>query len=166
MIDNIWLCEPNDARESWCFLELKLKKQDANDVISGWEATYANPNRVVHKANDTRSDEKESLKKLFFHIYRCRKKEIPIITFGSNVIPVLRTRILCQGIRDESLRSVKTISLQKILQDYFCFDNDNSILSASDFVAGLKIEQGNATETELLYDVFTRIGPLLPAGVI
>ena len=166
MIDNKWFCEPNDARESWCFLSLKVNKKDVDDVISGWEICYGNPNRVTRMATDTPSNEKEVIKGLIHEIYYCRKKDIDIITFGNTVIPLLRTRIVFHGISDVSLRSVKFLSIKKILQDYFFIVGEDASKSVYDFAWEMNIEEGDMAETELLRDVFLKIGALLPVGVI
>lgn len=166
MIDNIWFCEPNDARESWCFFTVKLKKHEANDAIASWEVCYTNPNRVIRMAGNDTPSEEELLRGLLREIYYCRKKEITLITFGENVIPLLRTRIVYHCIRDVNLRSLKVLSIQKILQDYFFFGKDNTVSSISDFAFEMKNPPDANTETETLYEIFKRIGPLLPSGVI
>ena len=166
MIDNIWFCEPNDARESWCFFTMKLKEIDAHSTVTEWEVTYANPTRVIYRTNNAPSTEEVLLRQILFHISRCKKKGIPIITYERKIIPLLRSRLLCHGMCNISLRSLKILSLQQLLQDFFYFGTTNSILSASDFAKELKIDENGLTETELCYVIFKRIGPLLPQGVI
>jgi hypothetical protein len=166
MIDNIWFCEPNDARESWCFFAIKVKKQDGSDTIAGWEICFANPNRTVRKVADAQSDEKELLKGLLHELYYCRKNDIKIITFETNTIPILRTRIIFHDIHNISFRSLQVISIQKLLQEHLFFGEDNSVPSISDFCSRMKIGRQDRDETELLHDIFKRIGPLLPPGVI
>lgn len=166
MIENKWFCEPNDIRESWCFLSLKVNKKDVDDVISEWEICYGNPNQVTRMVTDTPSNEKELIKRLIQEIYYCRKKDIMIITFSNTVLPLLRTRIVFHGIDNISLRNVKFLSIKKILQDYFFIVRKDAIKSVYDFAWEMNIEEGDMSETELLRDVFLKIGALLPAGVI
>jgi hypothetical protein len=166
MIDNIWFCEPNDARESWCFFSMKSKEIDSHQCIIEWEAIYANPSKVTYKAKNTPSAEETLLREILFHVSMCRKKEIPIITYERKIIPILRSRLLFHGMCNISLRNLKTLSLQDLLQDYFYFGTTNSFLSASDFARELKIDENGLSETELCYVIFKRMGPLLPLGVI
>jgi len=166
MIDNVWFCEPDDSGQSWCFFTMKLKEIDAHQSVTEWEVTYANPTRVVYKTNNTTSDEEILLRQILFHISMCKKKEVPFITFERKIIPILRSRLLCHGMCKISLRNLKTLSLQQLLQDYFYFDTTNSILSAYDLVRELKIDKNGLTETELYHVIFKKIGPLLPLGVI
>lgn len=166
MIDNIWFCEPNDARESWCFFTMKLKEIDAHQSVTEWEVTYANPTRVTYKTKNTPSAEEVLLRQILFHISMCKKKEVPFITYERKTIPILRSRLLYHGMCNISLRNLKTLSIQQLLQDYFYFGTTNSLQSASDFAKELKIDENGLTETELYYRIFMRLGSLLPEGVI
>ncbi len=166
MIDSVYFCEPDDTRESWFFFTLQEKKQNDEISISGWNACYGNPNRVIRKLSDDKSDEKTTIISLCNELFYCRKKDIPIMTFERNIVPILRTRIACLGIHDVSFRKLQTISLEKILQDYFHLSNADTIPPPSILTKELNIEQGNMSEPELLYNIYKKIGPLIPTGVI
>lgn len=166
MIDSIYFCEPDDARESWFFFTLQVKKHNNDNSISGWNACYGNPNRVIRKLTDAQSDEKTTIVSLCNELFYCRKKDIPIITFERNTIPVLRTRIVCLDIHDVSFKKLHISPLEIILQNYFHLGYTDSILPLSIYVKELKIESRDMSESELLYKIFQKIGPLIPAGVI
>ncbi len=166
MIDNIWFCEPNDARESWCFFTMKLKEIDGHQCVTGWEVTYANPTRVTYKTKNTPSTEEILLRQILFLISTCKKKGALFITYERKIIPILRSRLLCHGMCNISLRSLKILSVQQLLEDFFYFGPTNSILSTYDFARELKIDENGLSETELCLAIFRRLGPLLPRGVI
>ena len=150
----------------WCFLVIQAMKKDVAGAISRWEICYADHNRIFYKADGSEADEKELIRRLLLHLSLCRKNKIPIITFGTNELPIVRTRILFSDIRGVNLGDLKTISLQKILEDYFCIGTNNTILTASDFSREIGMETGNTNGTELLREIVLRIRPLLPTEVI
>jgi hypothetical protein len=61
---------------------------------------------------------------------------------------------------------LKTISIRKILEDYFCIGTNNTMSTPSDFAREMGFESNNATDTELLRDIFLRIRSLLPTEAI
>lgn len=156
-----------NIRGSWCFLVIQVMKKDATGAISRWEICYADHNRIFYKADGTEADEKELIRRLLFHLSLCRKNKIPIITFGTNELPIVRTRILFSDIRGVNLGDLKTISIRKILEDYFFFPKgDHKHTSILDLAETMNIKTTDATLTELLSEIFGRIQPLLPIGVI
>jgi propanediol utilization protein len=78
----------------------------------------------------------------------------------------VRTRILFSDIRGVNLCDLKTISIRKILEDYFCIDMNNSMPVASDFAREMRLKTDNANGTELIRDIFLRIRQLLPVDVL
>jgi hypothetical protein len=145
---------------------MKSKEIDSHQCIIEWEAIYANPSKVTYKAKNTPSAEETLLREILFHISTCKKKRALFITYERKIIPILRSRLLCHGMCNISLRNLKTLSLQRLLEDYFYFGTTNSFLSASDFARELKIDENGLSETELYYVIFKRMQPLLPTGVI
>lgn len=166
MIDSVYFCEPDEVRESWFFFTLQEKKQNDDISISGWNACYGNPNRVIRKLSEAKPDEKTTIISLCNELFYCRKKDIPIMTFERNIVPILRTRIAYLGIHDISFKKLHFIPLEVILQNYFYLSYKDSIPSLSMLVKQLKIETKNMSEPELLYKIYQKIGPLVPLGVI
>jgi len=150
----------------WCFLVIQAMKKDVAGAISRWEICYADHNRIFYKADGSEADEKELIRRLLFHLSLCRKNKIPIITFGTNELPIVRTRILFSDIRGVNLGDMKTISIRKILGDYFCIGTNNTMPTASDFAREIGMETGNTNGTELLREIFLRIRLFLPAEMI
>jgi len=141
-------------------------KKDATGAISRWEICYADHNRIFYTTDGTEADEKELIRRLLFHLSLCRKNKITIITFGTNELPIVRTRILFSDIRGVNLGDLKTISIRKILEDYFCIGTNNTMLTASDFAKEMRLGTSNTNETELLREIVLRIRSLLPTGVL
>jgi hypothetical protein len=137
MIDNIWFCGPNDARESWCFFTMKLKEIDGHQCVTGWEVTYANPARVTYKTKNTPSAEEILLRQILFHISTCKKKRALFITYERKIIPILRSRLLCHGMCNINLGNLKILSVQQLLEDFFYFvrpfDNRHGVWAAEVF---------------------------------
>jgi len=151
----------------WCFLVIQVMKKDVAGAISRWEICYADHNRIFYKADGTEADEKELIRRLLFHLSLCRKNKIPIITFGTNELPIVRTSILFSDIRGVNLGDLKIISIRKILEDYFFFPkSDHKHTSIVDLAETMNIKTTDATLTELLSEIFWRIQPLLPIGGI
>lgn len=165
MIDNKWFCEPDDQRDSWCFLVLQLEERDF--VINGWEIGYGNPRKLIRIISSSKSSEKEIIKELLQEIYYCRRKGIQVITFGTDVLPVLRTRIILLDLKDVSLRGVKHICIEKIIKEYFLLYGFNtSISNMLEIARKMNIEMKDLSRVELLHNLFLRIGPMLPDEVI
>jgi len=155
-----------NIRGSWCFLVIQVMKKDVAGAISHWEICYADHKRIFYTTDGAEADEKELIRRLLFHLSLCRKNKIPIITFGTNELPIVRTRILFSNIRGVNLCDLKTISLQKILEDYFCIGTNNTMSTASDFAREMGMVMGNTNGTELLREIFLRIRSLLPAEMM
>jgi hypothetical protein len=143
-----------------------VSNKATNEAIVRWEVCYGDNDRIFYKTDNTEADEKELIRRLLFHLSLCRKNKIPIITFGTNELPIVRTRILFSDIRGVNLRYLKTISIRKILEDYFCIGTNNTMSTPSDFAREMGFESNNATDTELLRDIFLRIRSLLPTEAI
>lgn len=161
MIDNKWFCEPDDQRESWCFLFLKVSK---HNIIESWEIGYGNPTTLVRTLVNHKSKEKEIIKELLRELYYCRKKDVILITYSLDVLPILRTRIILLNIEDASLYRIKHVSVERLLSDYFLPEIMNS--SLSDLVKRMGIEVKNPCQVDLLRHLLIQIGTLLPYGVI
>ena len=159
MIDNKWFCEPNEQRESWCFLFLKVN----HFVIDGWEVGYGNPTMLVRKVANRKSRERELIKELLQELYHCRRENIMLITYAYSALPTLRTRIILLNLKDACLHGIKYISIEKLLEEYFLLLNSTNI---SELVRKMNIEMEGSSQAKLLWNLFMRIGPMLPAGVI
>jgi len=153
-----------DTEMSWCFLTLKVIKNDAIATISGWEISYADSNKILYKVNGNKPDEKELIQGLLFHLSLCRKNKISVVTFRSDVIPIVRTTLLFHNIH-VNLSDLKVISLQKILQEHFYIGTKTSLLTAALFASNMNFKLDEVTGTELLRDIFFRIKSLLPTSI-
>ncbi len=163
MIDSKWFTELNEQRESWCFLSLGM---GINSTIRRWEISYANPSRFVRKIISSKSEETDVIKELLKELINCRRSKIPLVTFRTEYLQKLRTRILLLGITGASLRGLRSIDIERILNEFFRMDLLDSTNSLTDFAKRLKIETKNKSSSELLWAVMLRLGPLLPEGVI
>jgi len=161
MIDNKWFCEPDELRESWCFLILYQKDQKDDFVISGWEIEYGNSSRIIRKIYNSKNNEEGIINELLEEIHYCRKKRITIITFGFDVIPAIRTRISILDLKEVSLRGIRNIALEKLISENFLFFNSNKSPSIEMIAKKMNIESDCFSNVELLRNIFLRIGPLL-----
>lgn len=167
MIENKWFCEPNDQRECWSFLILRLDNQDRNFEIIGWDIVYANPRKLIRKLKNKKNGEKEIVNELLHEIYYCRKNNITLITFREDIIPIIRTRILLLNLNDASLRGIKYFSMEKLLKKYFLFYMSNtSTTRPSVIINKMNVSNEKLSDVEMLWKIFLKIGPLLPDGVI
>lgn len=164
MIDNKWFCEPNDLRESWCFLSLDVGGWNEGSVITSWEIGYANPAKLIRKINCDESSENKVIGKLLNEIFYCRKNGIKIITYGNNVVPALRTRILVLGLAEVGLHGMDLICIEDLLSKFFLFD-DNSLTGGPTSGVLKKIGVADGSGAELLWRLFQKICPLIPGGV-
>lgn len=162
MIDNKWFCEPNEQRESWCFLFLQMNDRC---IICRWEVGYGNPTMLVRKVTNRKSREREIIKELLRELYYCREESITLITYGHDVLSMLRTRIILLDIEDTSLHGVKHISIEKLLEEYFLLDVIKSS-TMLELASKMNIRQDESNKVQLLWHIFLRIGPMLPTGVI
>jgi len=162
MIDNKWFCEPNDQRESWCFLFLQM-----NDhcIICRWEVGYGNPTMFVRKVTNRKSREREIIKELLRELYCCRKEGITLITYRYDVLSMLRTRIILLNIEDVCLRGLNYICIEQLLKEYFLSGTLN-LSDMPELVKKMNIETSGSSQVQLLWSLFLRIGPMLPSGVI
>jgi len=152
MIDNKWFCEPDEQRECWCFLFPQLKD---NSVIDGWEIGYGNPSKLTRKIKNKKQNEEQMIRELLCELYHCRKKCITLITYAYDVLLILRTRIILLNIKDACFHGIKHICIEKLLEEYFLC---NIIKSST------MIESSN--QAEVLWNLFLKIGPMFPVGVI
>ena len=167
MIDNKWFCEPNDQRETWCFLSLQTENIDRQSIITGWQIGYGNPNTVNRVINADSSSANDILAGLFSEIYYCRRQGIKLVTYEENLLPILRTHAVQAALSDASLRGMHTICIENLLQTYFElgeFDpSDDGLL---ELCKKMVIADNGATKIGMLHQILVRIGPLLPQGVI
>lgn len=161
MIGNRWFCQPDDERESWCFMVLELKQED-NGFLAGWEISYGNPKRTVRTLENAGSNEVEILRELVKEINYCRRKQIPVITLRDDIIPKIRTRILYSTLEEASFQGLENISIESLLRENFVGADLRNRQSVKGLCEELKIETANRSETELLREAFLRIGPLVP----
>ena len=167
MIENKWFCEPDDQRECWCFLILHMDYNEEDFNITGWEIGYSNPRKIVRKIKNSKSNEKQIIKELLHELYYCRKNRIILITFGVDVFPAIRTRIILMDLKDASLRRIKYISVEKLIAEYFLFYIFNSTATALPMIIKrMNIANEKSSDVEMLWKIFLRIGPVLPDGVI
>lgn len=166
MINHLRFLKRLNIPKSWCFLEINVSKKDTDAAIVRWEICYADHNRIFYKTDSNEADEKELIRRLLFHLSLCRKNKIQVITFGHNDLPIVRTRILFSDIRGVNLCDLKTISIRKTLENYFCIGTNNTMSTASDFAREMGMETGNTNGTELLREIVLRIRSLLPAEMI
>jgi hypothetical protein len=149
----------------WCFLEINVSNKDTNAAIVRLEVCYGDHDRIFYKTDSTDTGEKELIRRLLFHLSLCRKNKIPIITFGANELPIVRTRILFSDIRGVNLGDLKIISIEKILGDFFSIGTNNSMPTASDFAREMRFKTDNASGAEIFRDIFFGIRQLLPVDI-
>jgi len=167
MIDNKWFCEPNEERETWCFLTLQTKDLKGQLTLDGWTIGYGNPNTIHREIHSNGDNEREILEQLFRELYYCRRKGITLVTFGKNILPILRIRTAQRNLKDASFRGIDIICLEDLLETYF----DPVFYGTSDsglveVCQKINIETNGTTNTELMLQLLLRIDPLLPQGVI
>ena len=160
MIDSKWFCEPNDYRESWCFLKIYQTQIKNESIISGWELGYGNPNQLTRIIKNENIDEKEIIRALFKEIFFCRKNKIKLITYEQS-IPLLRSRVLFLKMQEISLKGISFICILNLLKQYFSINDMLFQLAGK-----MKIKIKGIKEIEIIRNIFIRIGPLLPEGVI
>ncbi|KXB08200.1 hypothetical protein AKJ58_00600 [candidate division MSBL1 archaeon SCGC-AAA385D11] len=164
MIDNKWFCEPNDERESWCFLILEQRNSEGDGSITGWQIGYGNPKKMTRTLSSSGSSEEEIIQGLLDEIYYCRREGILMITAERDSVPALRTHILLLGMEEASFRGVEYVCIDRLLEEHFLGLGDldgssgRSILELGERIGIVE----DCEETELLRRIFLRIGPLLP----
>lgn len=166
MIGNRWLCEPDDERESWCFLTLEREDSAGKgDAFAGWEISYGNPRKIVRSLN-SESNEKESLQDLSNELHYCRSEGITVFNFRENALPALRTHLLLNDIGVVSLRGIENIPIERLLKENFhnleLNPSKNGLDSIPRLCETVSIQTENFSNTELLWKVLLKIGPLLP----
>ncbi|KXB07755.1 hypothetical protein AKJ51_00130 [candidate division MSBL1 archaeon SCGC-AAA382A20] len=159
MIENKWFCEPDDERESWCFLVPELNTEREECRITGLEVGYGNPKKMVRKLEKTDCKEEEILEKLLGEICYCRKRGIPIITAAKKEILTLRTRLLL-GKEKTSLQKVELLNIEQLLKEHFLVSKLSSNLSK--LAEKLGIGKESSGRVDLLREIYLRIGTLLP----
>jgi len=167
MIDNKWFCEPNDQRETWCFLSLQTENIDRQSIITGWQIGYGNPNTVNRVINADSSSANDILAGLFSEIYYCRRQGIKLVTYEENLLPILRTHAIKVALSDASLRGLHAICIENLLHTYFKLGEfDTSDDGLLELCGKMGIASNVETQVELFQKILVRIGPLLPQGVI
>ena len=147
MIDSKWFCEPDEQRETWCFLNLH---ENDNCNIVGWDVGYGNPTTLLCEIKNQKTKEVEIIKELLIHLYHCRKDNIILITNTSDVLPILRTRILLLNVKEVCFYGLKYICIEEIMLTYFQHVN---LINES-------------KQIWFLWSLLQKIGPLLPKGVL
>jgi hypothetical protein len=166
MRKNLQLTDLIDTKKSLCFLTLKVIKNDGNATILGWEISFAEDNKIVYTVNcDDKPDEKTIIQRLLCYVSIAKKYQIPVVTFRSDVIPIVRTTLLSHNIR-VNLSDLKIVSLQKILQEHFYIGTETSLLTAALFASNMNFKLDDVSGTELLCDLFFRTKSLLPTGTL
>lgn len=162
MIGNKWICEPDDKREVWCFLKLVRKRSEK--MLAGWEISYGNPEEIV-RSLDSKGGEEEILHDLLEQLYRCKSEGITVFTFGESAFQDLRTRCLLTSSNGASLRGVENLSIERLMEENFSLEvnpSEGGLKNISSLCEALDIQIGDCSDTELLWKILLRIGPLLP----
>ncbi len=166
MIGNRWFCEPDDERESWCFLVLNRGNPESSS-ITGWHVGYGNPKKTTRTLSSSPSSEEEIIRELLEEIYHCRREGILVITVKRETMPALRSRVLLLGLEGVSLRGVKHVCIEELLDEYFLDlggPDSFNISGLSGLGERIGVKTDGLGETEMAREVFLRIGPLLPEG--
>lgn len=167
MIGSKWFHEPDDERESWCFLTLE-QDCSANSSIIGWRMGYGNLVKMVRTLENEGSDEREVILELLEEFSYCRRENITLITDGSDVLQRLRTRILASNVPSVSLKGIRQISIESVLENYF--EGVNSLKDLASLGVNIELREENKLDgrttknPKLLWRIFLKIGPLLPKG--
>jgi hypothetical protein len=166
MIGGKWFSKPDDGRESWCFLILRLDGSRGNQekTVVGWQAGYGNPRKITRILDSGESDERETIKKLLAEIQSCRRRGVTLITLEAEFLPALRTRALLLGLNQAGLQAVRHLCVKELLKEYFL---GIELKDLSDALAILKFidvgtEKSDLQEVQVLWKLFSAIGPLLP----
>lgn len=165
MIENRWFCEPDDERESWGFFSLERKESGEAETVTGWKIGYGNPEKMVRKVSNKRSDEREVLKELAKELSYCRQNQVLFVTYEPT-LPVIRTRTVILGLKEVGLRGIKHMCLEKVLERYFSgLPGRGDLRQISDLLGLIELGEERSSEPEqleLLRRVLLAVGPLLP----
>jgi hypothetical protein len=166
MIGGKWFSKPDDDREPWCFIVLRLNSsgEDRGKIVIGWQAGYGNPRKITRILNGDGSDERETVEKLLAEIQSCRRRGVTLITLDAEFLPALRTRALLLGLKGCGLQAVRHLCVKELLKEYFLGIEPKDL---SDARAILKLIDADAEvddlqEVQVLWKLFSAIGPLLP----
>lgn len=144
--NDIWYSEPDNNRKAWAFLSIETHGEE----IVGWWVCYGNSAQIVKVVHVQGSQEPEALERLVNEIQECRRGTV-LITYNRRTLPILRRRILKRNTKGVSLRGLKHVCIQDLLDRYFG-------------------SEGGADDADRdpssLWTVFTRIGPLVPAEAL
>ena len=118
-----WFYAPNDERESWCFLTLKIDRsvQELGGKILGWQVGYGNPKkmtRIVGEEATGCESEREVLEKILEEIRFCSYRGIKLITFNQEILSGIRTKILLLEL-NRSFHGVSHVCISDLLRNYF-----------------------------------------------
>lgn len=166
MIGGKWFSKPDDERESWCFLILRLDSSegDREKSIIGWQAGYGNPRKITRILNDDGSDEMETVKKLLAEMQSCRRGGVTLITLDAEFLPALRTCALLLGLNGAGLQAVRHLCVKELLEKYFLGVRLGDLSGARAILKLIdpSIETDDLQEVQVLWRLFLAIGPLLP----
>lgn len=149
-----------------CFLVLKKAETEPDDVIKRWETCYSDSSRVSHMTTESEF-EKPLIKGLLTELFGQCQRNIVLVTFSEQSIPLLRKRIVFHDINNVTFQGIEFISLQELLNTYFSIKldkNHDAVYHAAD---QLNIPVGDEqTEAELVRSIFRKIVQLIPQDVI
>ncbi len=114
------------------------------------------------------SSEEEIVRGLFEEVRFCRRKGATLITLGAEVLPALRTRTLLLGLDGAGIGRVRHICIERLLRDHFLgFEGGMDLPHARrilESAKGADVETGGLDGPEVLWRLYSVVGPLLPKG--
>jgi len=155
---------PGSYNKTWFFLIIKLAETNPDNVIVHCEICNNHSDRIAHTTVNPMF-EKEVIQWLIKEIFTQASRNITIITFKKDSIPILRQRIIFHDIFNVSFQDIIFLSLERILLNYFSinFDENKTIEDVSEQL-NVKYLDGKA-ECMNLQHIFCKILPLLPNEV-
>ena len=146
---DIWYTEPDNNREPWVIVTLETVK----GRVVGWQVGHGNAVKITRlKRLRGNSDEKEVLEKLLDEIRDCRREDtITLVTYSPSTLLLLRSRILNHAIKDASFRGLRHLCVGNLLDQYF---------------GGERRTTRAGRDSKILWEILTKIGPLIPRGVL
>lgn len=144
--ENSWYAEPNKGREPWVILVLETNR----GRIVGWQMGFGNSQTItrISRMRKNVNGEGEVLKELLKEIWDCKRGERnTIITYARGTLPLLRSKILQLDIKGASFGGLQHLCLERLLDQHFGGGNKWA---------------GADQDPKALWELFTRIGPLVP----
>lgn len=144
--ENSWYAEPDKGREPWVILILETN----GERIVGWQMGFGNSQTItrINRIRKNVNEEGEVLKELLKEIRDCKQGErTTLITYAQGTLPLLRSRILQLGIKGASFRGLQHLCVESLLNQHFEGGNERA---------------GTDQDPKALWELFTRIGPLVP----